>query len=380
MVVVPQDTRASSGLFRRTLTGLLLVTLSGLVALLLAEGVLRLFPKLLPEEAQLRLSWEEEDFEQQTRDDPELGFLYPAHRTITHRTNDFTVQIHTDEHGFRNPSPWPAQAHTVLVGDSMGYGYGVREQDSWPRLLEKSLDAGTLINLTLPGLGPEQYYRFLKRFGVPLHPQLVLYCLFPGNDVQDSNHFLQWQASGTKSLLGWEWLQNQGPEHEKSFLKELESESYLMLGMRSVRKNLASRFSSQTVHMPGGDIQFAPSLYEGRMDEFVPSNPGFRAMLTAVEETKALTDEMGAHLLIVIFPSKEEVYLPGLGESFPDMVTPVKRAIMDAGSYDVFDLTDGLRKRASKDLPPLFFEVDGHLNERGNALAAELILEKLNEE
>lgn len=379
MVAVPRDTRRTSRL-GRVLGGALTVAISVLVALLLIEGALRLFPKLLPEEAQLRLSWQKEDFEQQTTDDPELGFLYPAHRTITHRTNDFVVQIHTDEHGFRNPSPWPAQAHTVLVGDSMGYGYGVQEKDSWPRLLEQSLAEGPLINLTLPGLGPEQYYRFLKRFGVQLHPQLVLYCIFPGNDVLDANRFLQWQASGAKSLLGWEFLQNQGEDHQEGLLNELEAKSYLMLGMRSVRKNLTGRFASQTLHLPGGNIQFAPSLYEARMDEFQHADAGFRAMLTAVAETKALTDTMGAKLLIVIFPSKEEVYLPGLGKSFPDMVTPVKRAIEAAGSYDVLDLTDGLRKRAAKDLPPLYFEIDGHLNERGNALAAGIILEKLHEQ
>jgi hypothetical protein len=379
MVVVPRDTRRTSWL-GRVLGGALIVVISVLVALLLIEGVLRLFPQLLPEEAQLRLSWEQEDFEQQTTDDPELGFLYPGHRTITHRTNDFVVQIHTDEHGFRNPSPWPAQAHTVLVGDSMGYGYGVQEKDSWPRVLEQSLAEGPLINLTLPGLGPEQYYRFLKRFGVQLQPQLVLYCIFPGNDVLDANRFLQWQASGAKSLLGWEFLQNQGDDHEEGLLNELKAKSYLVLGMRSVRKNLTSRFASQTLHLPGGNIQFAPSLYEARMDEFQPADPGFRAMLTAVAETKALTDTMGAKLLIVIFPSKEEVYLPGLGQSFPDMVTPVKRAIEAAGSYDVLDLTEGLRKHAAKDLPPLYFAIDGHLNERGNALAAGIIRENLHEQ
>jgi len=378
MVVVPRDTRRRTWL-GRALGGVLTVSVSVLIALLLMEGVLRLFPKMLPEEAQLRLSWEQEDFEQQTTDDPELGFLYPGHRTIVHRTNDFVVQIHTDEHGFRNPSPWPAQAHTVLVGDSMGYGYGVQEKDSWPRRVEQSLAAGPLINLTLPGLGPEQYYRFLKRFGVPLHPHLVLYCIFPGNDVLDANRFLEWEASGSKSLLGWEWQQNVGEERPPGFLYELEVKSYLMLGMRSVRKNLTSRFSSQTLHMPGGNIQFAPALYEARMDEFQPADPGFRAMLTAVQETKALSDRMGARLLIVIFPSKEEVYLPGLGQSFPDMVTPVKQAIAAAGTHDVLDLTDGLRKHASKDLPPLYFEIDGHLNERGSALVAGIILEKLHE-
>ena len=370
----PSTTAASPGWIRRTLIGGLLVGISVLVALLLLEGALRLFPSLLPEEAQLRLSWDTEHFEQNTIDDPYLGFRYPPNRTITHRTHDFEIQIQTDEHGFRNASPWPAQAQTVVVGDSMAYGYGVPVEDSWSRRVGQSLAPGALINLSLPGTGPEQSYRLLKTYGAPLHPQLVIYCIFPANDIPDSRRFREWLASGSPSLMRW-GIEHVGPGSQ-GFPKNVLERSYLALGMRSVRKNLKSRFTSQTLHLPGGNMQLAPSLYETRMGEYSPSAPAFQSVVTAVRETKALTDELGAQLLVVIFPTKEEVYLGARGARFPDMVGPVKRALVPGG-YDVLDLTEGLRKHAGTDVPPLYFEVDGHLNTRGNAVAAELILEKL---
>jgi hypothetical protein len=378
---LPAATTRKMGPARQAVFAGVAIGISLLVALAICEGVLRLFPQLLPEEAQLRLSWDTEEFEPQTIDDPYLGFRYPPNRVLTHRTHDFAIDIQTDEHGFRNPSPWPARAQVVVVGDSFAYGYGVREQDAWSRRVEQSLAPARVINLSLPGLGPEQYYRFLQTFGVGLQPKVVLYCLFPGNDVQDANRFREWQASGASmSFAAWSFLKVDGEPQAAAttFPHNLFAQSYLVLGLRSARKNLHSRFTSRTLKLRDGVIQLAPSLYEARMSEFSPRDPGFRATIDAVRETKQLTDQIGARLLVVLFPTKEEVYLPGRGASFPDMVTPVRNALKET-SVDMLDLTEGLRKQADTDTPPLFFEVDGHLSKRGNAVVTELILQNLRD-
>jgi hypothetical protein len=81
---------------------------------------------------------------------------------------------------------------------------------------------------------------------------------------------------------------------------------------------------------------------------------------------------------VVIFqPSKEEVYLPLLGDPLPDPTGPL-RAVLDKLSIRYLDLTPVFRRRAEAG-DKLFFAVDGHPNVRGYALIADLVLSHLKE-
>ena len=137
----------------------------------LAEGVLRMFPGLLPEEAALRLHWRGiASAEREVRGtmiiaDDEIGYLYRpfSHGRISRNEIDFTYD--TDEHGFRNTSPWPDHAGIVVVGDSLPFGYGVAREEAWPSLVAGALPDNQVINLGLPGLAPRQATKIFKRFG-----------------------------------------------------------------------------------------------------------------------------------------------------------------------------------------------------------------------
>ncbi len=90
-----------------------------LVAALLAEGLLRLSPGILPESTQLRLHWAQVTGGPAiSTGDPYLGFLYPPSYRGEIDRGDTRFTYRTDEHGFRNPGPWPDTAEVVIVGDS----------------------------------------------------------------------------------------------------------------------------------------------------------------------------------------------------------------------------------------------------------------------
>src|SRR5687767_12986245 len=109
--------------------GLRLVPLSVLVALMLAEGVLRQFPRLMPEGSQLRLMWRQQATATSVGDSY-LGYVYHAHMQVDFGTGPARFSVVSDEHGFRNASPWPERARIVVVGDSMTYGWGVTAEES----------------------------------------------------------------------------------------------------------------------------------------------------------------------------------------------------------------------------------------------------------
>jgi hypothetical protein len=125
---------------------------------------------------------------------------FPANQLgrIERSDGNFAFTYTTDEHGFRNRSPWPERADIVVLGDSMAFGYGVEDDQAWPTLLEENLPDSRVINLGLIGAAPQQYFRIYKTFGQALQPSLVLFCLFPGNDVTDAGLFNRWVKAGSQ--------------------------------------------------------------------------------------------------------------------------------------------------------------------------------------
>jgi hypothetical protein len=101
----------------------------------------------------------------------------------------------------------------------------------------------------------------------------------------------------------------------------------------------------------------------------------FDITVEALQRLHSIASTNGTNVLIVLQPSKEEVYLPLMGEPAPDPGSHF-RAALDELRIPYLNLLPGFRSRAEKG-EILFFEVDGHPNARGYALTAELVLAHL---
>jgi hypothetical protein len=108
-----------------------------------------------------------------------------------------------------------------------------------------------------------------------------------------------------------------------------------------------------------------------------PESREFQLVLQAYQRLQALTQAQRAHLLIVFLPSKEEVYLPLLGEPAPDFSTPLQQALERLGMATL-DLTPAFRRYAAAG-ERLFFETDGHPNQQGYGLIAQEVLQHLKD-
>lgn len=106
---------------------------------------------------------------------------------------EFTVDVRLNALGFRErrlPSPKPAGVLRVIaLGDSFTQGYGVEEDDAWPRRLESALDARRpgryqVVNLGVPGTNPRDHLSHLRNPGLVYEPDVVLVTVM-GNDVQE---------------------------------------------------------------------------------------------------------------------------------------------------------------------------------------------------
>jgi hypothetical protein len=347
---------------------LALLGASVLVALGATELVLRLAPGLLSEEARLRLSWQEQKLSHaaRTRPDSSIGFLYVPGGHDQVRQGDVHFSYTTDGDGFRNAGPRPDRAQVVAVGDSWTFGFGVDDSVAWPRLLGDSLRPLEVRNLGLIGSGPEQYTRVLERFGLPLHPAVILYGVFPGNDLDDQEAFDRWARDGRRGNFA-EW-RTYGPAGRSP---PLWQRSYLAVALEEGWRFRHERFAGSTIRLPDGSpLQLAPARLLPKADRSHRGDPVFDEALAAVDRARALAERAGSRLVVLVFPTKEEVYLPLRGAKAPALTSRWVPALRDLG-VECLDLTETFRAHAGGG--PLYFEVDGHANAAGNRVIAQAV-------
>lgn len=352
----------------------LLVTALSLVLVVLAtEGLLRVFPSLLPMALEFTF-----DDDPQTRGvaHPRVGNLHQPNSVHVVRTTEFEISYPTNAHGFNNPEPWPATAEIVVVGDSLTFGYGVDPDQAWPGLLARELSPASVVNLGLIGAGPQQYSRIYETFGVDLEPKVLLIGFFLANDFWDAELFERWQESGVGgNYMVWRDFGRQSGPNAANPIDALgdllQNHSHLYNLARYVRRTIVNwrRGEPRKLSLAGGGkVALWPSNLDDKTAYIEPGNPIFELTVDGLERMHALATRRGTHVLVVLQPSKEETYLPFLSGHAVDPGAPL-RAALDARGIPYLDLLPAYREHAEAGIQ-LFFEVDGHPNLEGYRLTA----------
>lgn len=349
---------------RRLLAAAGALTTGLLLAALGAEGVLRAYPRLLPEQVRQRLHWREllDGEALRTVPDPDLGFRFVAGEgEYDLRDLSFTYRI--DARGYRNASPPPQEAQVVVLGDSLGFGFGVDDDHTWSRLVDDGLAGARVANLALPGYGPEQYARTWERVGAALHPELVIVAVFAANDVQDQALFRRWVDAGSPGNYGTWRFEDDG----------LRARSYLWSLIDAARRDEPSPYVDERLELREGPMNVTPRIVARSARAARRGHPDFLSAIGSLARLETSARAAGVRTLFVLFPCKEEVYLPALGRDTPQPTRPFA-ALFRQRRYDFVDLTPVFQERA-EERERLYFEVDNHPNARGNALAAEAVLD-----
>lgn len=367
---VERSGRPGLGL-RSTALNLLLLGISGLVALALAELSLRLFPALLGEEAALRVHWAEVAGDTDSRgqelmvDDREVGFLYRPGLEGRIARGDLDFSFRLDGRGFRNPEPWPTPARAVLLGDSMAFGYGAPDGQDWPTRLRERLPGLGLVNLGLIGSGTLQHERIYGRFAAPLQPPLTLLALFAGNDLDDDRAFARWLEQGARG--SYRRFRGQGDRWLDGGVVGLVQRTHLFWFATELARGLANRSRGRTLELADGTRL---QLVLPRPDAYTSAD--LDRTVAAVARLRRKVEAGGGRLLVLLMPTKEEVYLPLLGESAASPSAAVGARLAEQG-LTTLDLGEALRARATRDGRPLYFAIDGHPNSAGQAIIAEAV-------
>ncbi len=123
------------------------------------------------------------------RFDEMLGWAHLPSAEDMFVRDEFSVLVSTNSIGLRDKeySRTPADKikRILLLGDSFGWGLGVKKEQTIDALLEKKYKDVEIINAAVPGYGTDQQFLYLKNLGLSLRPDLVL-LLFHPNDIYNN--------------------------------------------------------------------------------------------------------------------------------------------------------------------------------------------------
>jgi lysophospholipase L1-like esterase len=322
--------------------------------------------------------------------DPELIYRHLPHdRFVHYQAGDFAAglalptsrryraEVVCDANGFRNRTDF-TQADVVLLGDSFIEGYNVTQSDICSEQLARRLTGQTVCNLALCGFGPQQELIALRKYGLPLRPQTVVWFFYEGNDLSDTEEYEEMVADWPKHVA-----------EERSF------------AVRSFFSNLLDPLGFWLDQLRWRPSEFA----RRRTGEFSPEIPGetrttyfggppfpmnehFVAVFDKVQrmfdEARAACDAGHVRLLMVHVPTKGRV-CRDLCTFPPDSDVPHWQfndlperlgAWCKRSGVEYLDLTPALQA-AARQGRLVYLVDDPHWTADGHAVAAEEVARRL---
>jgi len=276
-----------------------------------------------------------------------------------------TVRLKTNAQGFRGPAiaPEKSRPRLLVLGDSIAFGAGVEDRDTWPRQLEQSL-AGRVevINAGIPDLGTQEELNLLREEGPRLKPDLVLVAYYL-NDSLPPYSFSQEYGAMSPTRAGWITRMRQ-----TSYLFRWLWERYLVT--HYVKSS--GRGTGPWVRLfQQGDWRHTPAAFQELVQKadsdfgaaWTPA--GWQALPSQLQQIQDWAVRHQARITVVAFPVSIQVEAEFL-DDFPQQ--KLGQICLELG-IPYLDLLPALRPRAEQEL---FFD-QCHLTPAGAAATAQAI-------
>jgi len=270
-----------------------------IVALAGAEGLLRLTgtgaPRLI---SPLRILGARMGIDISRPDDDLLMRLEPNTTILGY--------YHTNSRGWRGPEVADRAADGVLrivcVGDSCTFGYGLKEQDTWPAVLQQMLDTAfegvqrfEVINTGVTGYSTWQNRLQIEGDVAALDPDMVLILPSGHNDITGArrfsdrvatefNHSLRKRLENTALYRSLDQLAGASPEDNRQVLPPGVPGIPWRVPPAEVEQNLRAMVAS--CEQQGAELVFIAPAHRNDVLETIPA---YRASADSVERVAATT-------------------------------------------------------------------------------------------
>lgn len=306
----------------------------------------------------------------------------PYLRQFGHKVSFNSAGMRDREHTLEKQ---PGTFRILLLGDSFMEALQVPADSMLATLMERDLTRETghpveVINAGVSGWGTGDELRYLTRYGLAYHPDLVVVAMTLHNDISD-NMRREWYTMRDGALVDLDPKQKSWFEYKVLNLKAfLATHFQLYQLLRRVR------------HM--GEMQEVAQALSAHVVELltVPSPPNIATgwqltdrLLGAMRDTAKAA---GSQMAVVLLPLRYQL----ADTAFASFVKQAKMAPERMGMYQpqtmikqmtdslhipVVDLLPAFQQRTATDKAPLYLEWDGHWNDAGHRLAADVIVRDL---
>jgi len=384
----------------RPMTNLALACTAALLALLVGELFLALFPivsnrieTLREQKTKLyqfeRIShWGREWYQSILTTDPQLGYKQrPNFVTTRIRPTDHAkFEIRTDAWGFFNPDCDSSEPYDVAcVGDSFA-------AVPWSAILQDKTGL-RVASFGVPAYSPPQYTIVVRRYAVKLKPKVLLYCLYV-NDAVESVGYEEWKKSGMDwfTFKGAAWFGFRSPHTGRLLVKEYllrVSRIYTLLDFATFRPTdelmpiTAHPISYKTEKL---NIVFDRASFTVLTDmKSDVVKRGINIIRDNLEQASGFCQESNVRMIVLLLPPKELVHYAALKErakpddpieNLPEFYR-VLRKTCEGLHLECYDLTDRFADEAARTEKAFYRDVDIHWDDDGLNLMAEIVADIL---
>jgi hypothetical protein len=332
--------------------------------------------------AEYRRLWEEDDFLRER--------MKPNLNTTIHGNPEYpTWPIKTDSLGlgpvgYRDTLSDQDDPYALVLGDSFGFGVGVAQEETWLEQLERETGLA-FVNLSQVGASSLQEARIYARDGRRI-PAKIVFWMFFQNDLKDNLRFAQWLDPAAPITQAVRRPSQPCAGYLHYLLKRYSLAYELLLYGRHTCEY--SAMTSTPVYQDE-HLSLVFCLDHDICDLDVQArmlSAGWPLTRQALQDTLAQLSQTGATLVIIIVPSKEQVYWEQFRQvaSLPanydidQLIEPI-RQFCASEKLHCLDLTPALRAEAQKG-KQLYFPIDIHWNTQGHTLVAQIIGDYLRQE
>jgi hypothetical protein len=282
-------------------------------------------------------------------------------------SGEYTI-YRSDEHGFHNPPGiWDnGRIEIAVLGDSFAHGACVPSDENFISLIRARYP--WTLNLAMGGSGPLHELAMLIEYGSAVHPSIVLWVYYEGNDLED--------LSQKKDGLLKPYLTS-GP-FQGLITKQPAIDRALREKITQVRREIET--AQRTASLMDDVERFIKldmlRIRVKRALRPVPTSVSDETLTLfnrIVEQTAQKVHAWGGRLIFVYLPQYDRYTNPQSASHARERVLALFRQVGD----DVIDLHPVFA--AHRDPVSLFpFRRRGHYTVEGNRLIAETILARLN--
>jgi hypothetical protein len=361
---------------------------------------------LVTTEVVLRLVYHPSIVRSFIRYDPLLGWSLIPGASITTDVTERGIRNHIDidslglrEREVAVARP-PGRRRILIVGDSIAFGTGVEVEERFSDLLGHKLgDEVEVINAGVPGWGNDQEMLFYERRLRRLRPDVVVLSFTVGNDIVNNALGGALLEGGTKprfQLAGNSLVMiPPAPLPPPSLESRIKSVAHRSRFLVFAKRRLMRRSYQHQVHEETSQQLHGFESYRDLSHWSAYENPPDDATEAAWKVTEALLTRFAsdcradsARFIVFAMPLKLEIddawreeVIKGTHADATrlDMAYPYHRLSAYCAAHGIeFDYPAD-RFRATFAKGTLYFEKDSHPNLRGNALAAEILRDILED-